>query len=388
MARFGKVFGLFLFGCLVLTSTAARRRAADSDDAAAKPAAAAASGSGTVVFDMNSTAGWDMYADNTATEKLNCVAAKTGKALEIDYNFNSGGWLAVRKQSPIDLSKFQGLRFTYRGEGSKNSLEVKFEDGDGSNFGYLVPTHSNPEGWTSVEVPFKELKYWWGGDQMLDLKKLVIHFAVSKKTDEDQGGTGKVIIGSVQAYGAGSSATLKGDAAPAPAAAPAKAAAVSAGLGADGVIDNFSSAPAGWDNYKDNGVTLNLTAVQGQRGKALQLDYNMNSGGWLGVWKQVHGNLANYKGVRFSVRGEGSSNSIEFKFEDKDGSNFGKVLSVKSNTGSWTTIEVPFSDLTYFWGGDQKLDLADPKIHFAVSKKEEDQGGAGKLLIERVELYK
>jgi hypothetical protein len=390
MARFGKIFSFFACACLLLTMTAARRRAADADSTeAVKPAAsapAASSGSGTVVFDMNSSAGWDSYADNTVVVKMGSAAAKTGKALEIDYNMNSGGWFGVNKQVPIDMSKYAGVRFSYRGEGSKNTLEVKFEDSDGSNFGYLVKAKTNPEGWTAVEVPFKDLKYWWGGDQILDLKKLKLHFAASKK-DDDEGGSGKIIVGSVQAYGSGSMASLKGEAAaPAAPAAPAKPA--SAGIGADGVVDSMAAAPAGWDNYKDGSVTLNLAAGQGQRGKALVLDYNMNTGGWLGVWKQVNGNLSGYKGVRFAVRGEGAANSVEFKFEDKDGSNFGKVLAVKSNTGSWTTIEVPFSDLTYFWGGDQKLDLADPKIHFAISKKEGDAGGAGKLLIDKIELYK
>jgi len=335
---------------------------------------------------MGSTAGWDVYTDNGVTVKLASAAAKTGKALDITYNLNTGNWLGVRKQVPIDLSKFTGIRFTYKGEGSKNSLEVKFEDSDGSNFGYLVETKSNPEAWTSVEVPFSNLKYWWGGDQNLDLKKIMLHFAVSKKVDEDQGGSGRILIGSVQAYGSGGTEVLKGQAA---AATPVAAPAAAASAMPEGIIDNMKDAPAGWNTYNDNTSTIKLLSAAGQSGKAMEIDYNMNQGAWLGLWKPAQGDISKYKGIRTSVRGEGSANTIEFKIECADGSNFGKLLPVKSNVGGWTTVEIPFTDLTYLWGGGKVFSLVNPKIHFAVSKKsDDDQGGAGKLFLGSVELYK
>ena len=387
MARFGKFFCFAVCACLLLTLTAARRRASDETDSSTdKKAVSAAATSGTIIFDMNTSAGWDAYTDNSVTTKLGTAAAKTGKALEITYSMNSGGWLGVRKQVPVDLSKFTGLRFTYKGEGSKNSLEVKFEDADGSNFGYLVETKSNPDTWTTVEMPFADLKYWWGGDQTLDLKKIMLHFAVSKKVDEDQGGSGKILIGSVQAYGSGGSEMLKGQAA---AAVPAVAAPAAASAMPEGIIDNMKSSPASWNKYTDNSVTVNMLAAAGQSGKALELDYNMNQGTWLGIWRQVSGDISKYKGIRVAVRGEGSANSIEFKIECADGSNFGKVLAVKSNVGGWTTVEIPFTDLPYLWGGSKVFSLANPKVHFAVSKKgDDDQAGAGKFFIGPVELYK
>jgi len=65
------------------------------------------------------------------------------------------------------------------------------------------------------------------------------------------------------------------------------------------------------------------------------------------------------------------------------------VLPVKSNSSSWTDIEVPFSELEYLWGDSQEVNLVKPMLHIAISKKEsDDEGGTGKMSISQVELYK
>jgi hypothetical protein len=387
MARFGR-FMMFMVGaCLVVSLTAARKRSAEPEAGTVKPDTlkqiAASNGSGMVFFDMNSIAGWDVYTDNTVKAKISVAAAKVGKALSIEYAFNNGSWVSVAKQVPVDLSKYTGVRFSYMGDGGRNTFEVKFEDADGSNFGFLVESKSNPKAWTDIDIPFASLKYWWGGDQTLNLNKLKMHFAVSRR-DDDEGGEGKLIVGTVQAYGTGNTAVLKDETAK-----PAVPVVTGPAM-PEGIIDNMKGAPAGWQKYADNSVVLNTGAAQGPKGKSLELSYNINTGEWLGVWKQIAGDISKYKGVRFGVRGEGAANTVEFKIECADGANFGKVLPVKSNVGGWSTVEIAFADLAYFWGGNgsKVMSLRDPKVHFAISKREGDDGGIGKFVISQIEMYK
>ena len=148
---------------------------------------------------------------------------------------------------------------------------------------------------------------------------------------------------------------------------------------------------AGWTVYKDDrGVSVSLDTIDADKGKAVEVFYSMEGGEWFGIFKSINRDLSGYKGVRFSVMGAGSANSLEFKLEDADGTMFGKVVGLKSNTGSWAKVSVMFDQLAYWWGGDNSLDWTKIKnIHFAVSKKVKgDQGGSGKLMIDQVELLK
>lgn len=160
-----------------------------------------------------------------------------------------------------------------------------------------------------------------------------------------------------------------------------------AAVAADSLVDDMSTAPAGWFPEKDAGTTANLTAGKGQKGKALELTYNFNSGNWLGMRKKIEKDLTGKKGIRFAVRGEGAANSIEVKLENADYTNFGTVLPVKSNAGAWTMVEINFADMQYLWGNSQALDLKKPLLHIAVVKKDGDEGATGKLIIDQIELF-
>lgn len=145
----------------------------------------------------------------------------------------------------------------------------------------------------------------------------------------------------------------------------------------------------GWNVYNAEDTTVELESVPGKDGEALGIVYDIGSEGWIGIYRD-NVDLSNCKSVKFVYRGKGSSNTIEFKLEDVDGSNFGIIIKAKSDAGGWTTVEVPIDDLTYWWGGDENLDnLSNVKLHFAISKKQEgDEGGSGKVAIDRIELIK
>lgn len=160
-------------------------------------------------------------------------------------------------------------------------------------------------------------------------------------------------------------------------------------VGGAGLLDSMDD-PAPWKVYKDDrGVKVDVATVEAKGGKAVDIAFTMGPGEWFGVFKSIDQDLSGYKGLRFTYRGQGSPNSIECKLEDADGSIVGKVLGTKSNIGSWTVVEIPFTDFSYWWGGDNKLawDRVH-NIHFAVSmKNHEDKGGSGKVSIDQVELY-
>lgn len=166
--------------------------AARAKKGAAADGKTAAVNSAAVVDAMEITQGWEIYTDNGSKLALTSVAGKSGKAIEAAYDFGGGGWIAFNKAVNADFSKAKGIKFYYKGTGSSNSVEIKLEDEDGTNFGFLLVTKSNVAGWTSVEIPFSELKYFWGGNPELNWTKIIrFHFAVSRK-EGDEGGAGKV----------------------------------------------------------------------------------------------------------------------------------------------------------------------------------------------------
>jgi hypothetical protein len=326
-----------------------------------------------VIYDLSSTSGWETYLDNGSNASLGTAAGADGRAMEISYDIGSGGWIGVRRTSMSDLSKYSGMAFTYKGTGKKNTFEVKLEDGDGSIFGKAVETGTSRGTWTQAVVPFSSMTYWWDGDKSLDLSKVKLHFAVSKR-DRDDGGAGRLVIGSVRAYGGAGSRILP---------------AVESGAGdiPSGVLDGV---PGGWDVYKDRGVEVSLKQAKGEAGPALEMDYDLESGTWFGVRKEVTGEFENCRGVSFSFRGEGNPNTLEIKIEDGDGSVFGKLITVKSNASGWMPLRIPLSAMEHWSGGNNSLDLNGKlKLHFAVSLKDkDDKGGRGKLFVGRIAFYK
>ncbi|MBN2406386.1 MAG: hypothetical protein JXJ19_01705 [Elusimicrobia bacterium] len=147
---------------------------------------------------LNSRTGWEYYIDKDASVKLGDVKGKSrNTALEIAYEMRNGIWLGACKRIGADISAFKGLRLLYRGEGDTNSLEIKFEDKDGSIFGKFIPSKSNPTEWIGVNLMFDDLEYFYGGNRDLNLTDIKIHFAVSRKLG-DEGGEGKIVIDSLK----------------------------------------------------------------------------------------------------------------------------------------------------------------------------------------------
>lgn len=143
-----------------------------------------------------------------------------------------------------------------------------------------------------------------------------------------------------------------------------------------------------WFIYNNPGAIGSLNSTVSDDGTPiLDITFDLSGGKWIGAVKNKYYNLSGYQGIKFEYKGEGSSNTIEFKLEDSDGSNFGLVLKSKTASDSWTTVKIPFGDMTYWWGGDQNLTWTAVKIHYAISQKDGDQGGTGKISIKNIGVY-
>lgn len=152
-----------------------------------------------------------------------------------------------------------------------------------------------------------------------------------------------------------------------------------------------STDPALWATLVDTGSTIALATVPGRTDTALQITYNLGEGGWVQLYQAASsynmGDFSEMAGIIFYYRGSGKANTLEIKFEDTDGTNFGRLWPGQSAIADWTRIEVRFAELTYLWGGDANMDWEQVKnIFFAVSRKEGDMGGAGTVEIADIAL--
>jgi hypothetical protein len=119
--------------------------------------------------------------------------------------------------------------------------------------------------------------------------------------------------------------------------------------------------------------------------KELKLNYDLAQGEWVQASLSLRADLRTFSRVQFLFRGEGASNTFEFKVVDSDGTNVGTSWPRQSGNTAWTVVDLVLSDLPYLWGGDTTLDWKRVRqIYFAVSKKKDDQGGRGRVTIRGV----
>ena len=123
----------------------------------------------------------------------------------------------------------------------------------------------------------------------------------------------------------------------------------------------------------------------------MRITYDLGEGNWVHIYQPASsynmGDLSEMTGMAFYYRGSGNANTLEVKFEDPDGTNFGQLLQGQSVAADWTLLEVRFTELTYLWGGDDNMDREQvDRISFAVSKRQGDMGGAGTVEIADIAL--
>jgi len=138
-----------------------------------------------------------------------------------------------------------------------------------------------------------------------------------------------------------------------------------------------------WKIYKAEGCDIKTSKSQGKDGSGLKVDYNLGDKDWVAVEKKLPQNLLlpeNFV-IKYSLKVTGDENYLETKLIDKDGSVYGSK-SLLSSDNKWQDIEINSEDLSYWWGGNEKLDEVN-RIGFAISK---NTGGKGSVEIDNIEI--
>ena len=121
---------------------------------------------------------WDLSKDGGSTAEFTPTPTPSGNGLRLQYVLNTGGgWIQLKKKIASRPDTNAPVTFMARAEGT-GDLEVKFVDADGSTFGLKVPLQGQFTNWTRVTMYFRDLDYWWGGDENFG-GLAEYHFAVS-----------------------------------------------------------------------------------------------------------------------------------------------------------------------------------------------------------------
>ncbi|MBK8575349.1 MAG: hypothetical protein IPN90_06620 [Elusimicrobia bacterium] len=135
------------------------------------------------------------FVDRRAKIAVDRVDDSYGEpAVQLTYDLSQGDWVQCFVNVRENFSNYTRVQFLFKGEGAKNTLEFKIVDSDGTNVGALWSQQTAKKAWTVVDLPLSELTYLWGGDPLLDFRRVrQIFFAVSKKSG-DKGGRGRVTL--------------------------------------------------------------------------------------------------------------------------------------------------------------------------------------------------
>ena len=113
--------------------------------------------------------------------------------------------------------------------------------------------------------------------------------------------------------------------------------------------------PGQWTTNANEGSSIKFESFKGAHGDGLRMDYRLSrQGGWVVLTKVVIGRVDEKTPVMFRVKAS-STDDIEMKYVDADGSIFGKKVPL-NRYGEWTDIVLYPGNTDHWWGGDDKLD--------------------------------
>ncbi|MQY53527.1 MAG: hypothetical protein GH154_03920, partial [Firmicutes bacterium] len=290
-----------------------------------------------VLDSMDSSTNWSVQTDNGASLSTSTVTGLTGNAIQLDYDINSGEWVAIKREdfANVDISSGDAVSFHYKGTGDSNHIKFQIADADGDVFERKLANLSNISTWTQAILTFESLSHWEGtGDGTLDRGNISkIGFAVNVS----EGGSGKVAIDGLESYQLNTP---------------------SVGL----LFDNFNCgsppndlggnggamSPSG--NY-DPSITYDSgNAKEGVY--ALSITYDFPSGQWSGYWSFMRSDesgydLSGYQNLKFWVKG--ATGGEKFKVEIADtGDTPGSEpwVQVGSVTTAYQQVTIPLADFT------------------------------------------
>ncbi|OGR97747.1 MAG: hypothetical protein A2902_03720 [Elusimicrobia bacterium RIFCSPLOWO2_01_FULL_64_13] len=345
--------GCIAAACAGTSHAAGRKQAVDVKAMSDSPAPA-----GYVLSGFEANDWLPAFAEGTEM-KVVLTGGEDGRALEISYNLKEPGqWVSITRGLEFPDHDRKAVEFLYKSDSQlKNDLEIKLIDEDGTNFGHKLPIEFSRT-WRKVHIDLTDFAYWWGGDPVLGKVKQVA-FAVSG----GRKGAAAVDLDDLRLVD-----SLKKF--------PPKI--------KSGLVDDCESAKD-WIAEAGEGASAKLSETEGKEGKAILLSYDIGGGpNWVQISRMAPMELAPGSVFSFDLKWGGKKNVVEFKVADNDNSTFGKKFENLSNAGQWQEVRVPVSELTYWWGGNDNLDMAKVKgIWFAISQIE---GGQGTVAIDKIEL--
>src|SRR3989338_4890620 len=297
-------------------------------------------------------------ADGTTIKtNLDVGLGKIGRALQIDYDLaQTKQWVAIIKDISISEIDGKAIQFYLKSRGAVNNAEVKLIDDDGTNYGYKFPLKPK-DTWELVTIDLDDFSYWWGGNSKLDL---VTQFGLAISAGE--GGTGTIYLDDLKLVDSWKKQQEKVQ---------------------SGVLDGCDSLE-GWKIEGDQGTTSKMILMPGKEREAIGSEYKFGSGKWIQFTKSYPVEITAKSVFSFSLKWTGEQNNFEFKLVDKENTTFGKKFPL-ARKDEWQEIRIPFSELSYWWGGDDKeLNMKNIKlIGFAVSFP---KGGEGLILIDNIKV--
>jgi F5/8 type C domain-containing protein len=142
--------------------------------------------------DFETVEGWRSVVSDGAKLNLSAGPGKSGKALEMDFEFAGGsGYTIAQKDFPLDLPANYEFTFDMRADAPVNNFEFKLLDSLGNVWWIKKLNIDYPAQWTSEHVKKRQLAFAWGpsgGGEIHRVEK--IEFVVSVGT----GGKGRVFI--------------------------------------------------------------------------------------------------------------------------------------------------------------------------------------------------
>ena len=157
------------------------------------------------------------------------------------------------------------------------------------------------------------------------------------------------------------------------------------GAGVPVPVDDFETA-ADWTAQPADGVEMTLTAVPGERGGALRVDFRFVKGGGYAVLRRALAlDLpANYR-FTFRVRGDCAPQNLEFKLVDSTGANvWWRNQRDFAFPREWRTVTIRKRQVEFAWGpagGGELRHVA--ALEFAITA---GSGGSGTVWLDRLEL--
>jgi hypothetical protein len=139
-----------------------------------------------------------------------------------------------------------------------------------------------------------------------------------------------------------------------------------------------------WAIAADKGGTGKLVKEDGpSSNKVLALRYNFGPGSWIEAGQGCNFDFSQLQDMKFSYKGTGDPNTLEFRLMDDSGSIFGIKIPRASLQNDWTPVVLTKADFIYLYGGNGKINWKSVrKIIYTLSK---ESGGKGQISIDPIQ---